>query len=77
VRGLIVRARFVPCSPNLVTLLAEALSSSETSFLTRATRRNVPEDTILLYSDILLFIRINITYVKFHVVFTGLHSEPR
>jgi hypothetical protein len=44
---LLVTANVVPASPILVTLMTEAMLSSETYILTAATRRAIPEDGIL------------------------------
>jgi hypothetical protein len=54
-RTLLVTANVASRSPILITLKTEAIRSSETSVLTRATRRNITEDGIFQLQSKLRF----------------------
>jgi hypothetical protein len=59
-RQLLLTANVVPSGAILVTLMMEAISSSQMSVLTRATRCNTPGDAILYLFFFFLFFVVNV-----------------
>jgi hypothetical protein len=73
-RRLLVTAYF-PSSPILATLIMEALSSSDTSVLTRATRRNIPENSIIQEAVMVLW-RVGFCLLNLICSLAGNANEP-
>jgi hypothetical protein len=65
---LLATVNIVPSSPILVTLMMEAIRSSEKSVPTRATRRNIPEDGIL-YSHRSDNLKSYTVIIRFHIYY--------
>jgi hypothetical protein len=66
---LLVMANVVLSSSILVTLMMEALRSSETSVIARTTRRNIPGDSILYVSHVQpLLVRVDFCMVQMSAV---------
>jgi hypothetical protein len=63
VRTDVVTANVVPSSPILFTLMMEAIRSTETSILTRATRLHIPEDGILHGVIFFLGMVVSMTFI--------------
>jgi hypothetical protein len=58
---LLVTPNVVPSSPNLFTLMTDAIHSYETLILTTATRHYIPEDDILhshLHENLISYISL-------------------